>query len=244
MADRDDVRVSWKRSCGQLFLGFVVAVALSFSGCTQSAPKDAVNRGQVIDVDTGKPIPGAIVVGKYSGSRGFEGASSCNRVETAVSDENGWFDLPLDPNAGFLLMEAYQRGYRHGWPIRVPTCGINGDPNQCQIWQNIRDESDQVVSIIKEPTIYHGEAEATKVSRYWQDVYLKPSHAGREERLHELSRLLAANFCLAKPKTSAGLEPFLSAILEEQVVLKDSEGSLRITREQLEVVKKGRQVKK
>jgi hypothetical protein len=216
----------------------LVILTAVVSGCSSSAPpQETVNRGQVIDVDTELPIAGAIVVGKYSGGRGFEGASSCNRVETAVSDQNGWFELPLDPQAGFLLMEAYHHGYRHGWPIRVPTCGINGDPDQCQVWQDRRDESDHVVSIVKEPKIYHGEAEATKASRYWQDVYLKPFNGTREQRLEELWRLPAANSCLAPPKSSPGLEPFLQAILQEQIELGDSADAIRTTKERIETVR-------
>lgn len=247
MAHRDDVtpRSRCRRPCRHSRMALLVILTWIVSGCSSSSPpQETVNRGQVIDVDTELPIAGAIVVGKYSGGRGFEGASSCNRVETAVSDQNGWFELPLDPQAGFLLMEAYHRGYRHGWPIRVPTCGINGHPEQCQIWQDRRDDSDHVVSIVKEPKIYHGEAEATKASRYWQDVYLKPFKGTREQRLEELWRLPAANSCLAPPKSSPGLEPFLQAILQEQIELGDSADAIRTTKQRIETVKEAMRRKK
>jgi hypothetical protein len=188
-----------------------------------------VNRGQVIDHDTEKPIPGVIVVGIYEGGRGFEGASACNRVESTVSDENGWFTLPLDPKGGVLIMEGYHREYRHGYPVRVPTCGINDDPQQCQVWQDRRDENDQVISIVKEPTIYRGKAEADKAARYRRDLYMKRFVGDRQKRLDELRRLEGATSCGAPPKTSEGLVPFLEAILKEQTELGESASAIRIT---------------
>ena len=53
------------------------------------------NRGRVTMQDTGMPIAGALVVGKYMGSIAWAGAS-CDRVESAVSDQEGWFTIPTD----------------------------------------------------------------------------------------------------------------------------------------------------
>ncbi len=215
--------------------GILVALVLAISACTPSAPppQESVNRGRVIDQDTGQPIPGVIVVARYVGSVRGSGATSCNRVETAVSDENGWFEVPLDPDAGPLWLDGYHKDYRRGYPVRVPTCGINGDPEQCQIWQDRRDDDDHVVSVVKEPTIYRGEAAAMKAARYWNDLYLKRFKGTREERLQELWRLPAANSCLAPPKTSQGLLPFLQAILQEQIALDDYPQKTDVTRERI-----------
>ena len=246
MAHRDDVMdrgklitVSLLRS--RFFALLLGVLATVLSGCSGSAappPQETFNRGQVIDQDTGQPIPGVIVVGRYVGSVAASGASSCNRVESAVSDENGWFELPLDPKAGPLLMEGYHKDYRHGYPVRVATCGINGDPQQCQIWQNKRDDSDNVVSVVKEPTIYHSRSEAEKAARYRKDLYLKRLDGTPEKRLYELHRLQSATSCLAQPRSSLGLIPFLEAILHEETALGDSESSIRITNERIDVAKK------
>lgn len=249
MAYRNDVTARTKcRSEQSSSHSAIVIVALVFAlgACSGNTPppKDLVNRGQVIDQDTGQPIPGVIVVGIYEGSVRGSGASSCNRVETTISDENGWFELPLDSKAGPLSMEGYHKDYRHGYPVRVPTCGINGDPNQCQIWQDSRDENDHVVSIVKEPMIYHGEAEATKAARYLEDLYLKRFKGTREQRLRELHRLVAANSCLATPRRSQGLIPFLEAIEREQIAMGDSRDGVRITNEQMETAKKLLEVRK
>ena len=134
-------------------------------------------------------------------------------------------------------MEGYHRNYRHGYPVRVPTCGINGDPDQCQVWQDRRDDTDDVVSIVKEPTIYHGKEEATKAARYWQDLYLKRFKGTREERLRELWRLTGAGSCGAPPRTSPGPVPFFEAILQEQIDLGDLPGKIQSTNEDIEAAK-------
>lgn len=237
MAHRNDVtkpRLVRLVSARRWAAGLLGGLAVALSSCSSSAPPaETLNRGQVIDQDTGKPIAGVIVVGRYFGSVRGSGASSCNRVESAISDENGWFELPLDPAAGPLLMEGYHRDYRHGYPVRVPTC-LQGRPDQCQIWQDRRDDNDHVVSVVKEPTIYSSEAEAAKVARYWDDLYLKRLDGTREKRLYELHRLQSATSCLASPRSSQGLVPFLQAILQEEIALGDSASSIRMTKEGIE----------
>jgi hypothetical protein len=232
MADRNYVM----RRVGPTALQLLVSVAIALARCSDAAPpQETVNRGQVLDQDTGKPITGAIVVGKYLGSMGAGGASSCNRVESAVSDANGWFELPLDPKAGPLAMEAYHRGYRYGWPVRVAECDPKGN---CTISQQRRDANDQVVSIVREPTIYHGWVEAMAASREGTDVYLKKSEGTPEERFRVLWGLEGATSCLARAKTTPGLEPLLEAILQEQIELGDSPDAIRVTRERIETARK------
>jgi hypothetical protein len=136
-------------------------------------------------------------------------------------------------------MEGYHPDYRHGWPVRVPVCGIKGDgnPNECQVWQQRRDNTDRVVSVVKESTIYNSEAEAARAARYGQDLYLKRFEGTREERLRELWRLPSGNSCMASPKTSQGLVPFLEAILKEQSALNDSTDAIRSTNERIDMAK-------
>jgi hypothetical protein len=239
MANRDDVRHPVDAVASLLLVCFAMTIASCSDGGAPST-QETVNRGQVFDQDTGQPIAGVIVVGRYRGSRGAEGATSCNRIESAVSDENGWFELPLDPRAGLLTMEGYHRSYRHGWPVRVAVCGIKGDgnANECQVWQERRDQTDQVVSVVKEPTIYQGEAEAEAAARERKDLYLKRFEGTREERIQRLWALVSASSCLAPPKTSPGPVPYLEAILEEQIALGDRPAAIESTRGYLETARR------
>jgi hypothetical protein len=52
--------------------------------------------GIVTDVDTGKPMPGAVVTWQWEGQIGFiaETRTTCYRVDFATTDENGVFTFP------------------------------------------------------------------------------------------------------------------------------------------------------
>ena len=203
---------------------FVAALAavLAVAACSDAGPQPLEHRGRVIDQDTGLPIAGAIVVGKYMGSRGFEGASSCNRVESAVSDNDGWFTLPLDSRDSPPFMEAYHRGYKWGRGPRKAWRGLDGNMNHWQVAVNQWDAENRTSQVVRvEPTIYHSKAEALEASREWKDVYLKPFTGSREERLDELHRLTNAGSCVAPHQTTAGPIPFFEAIYNEEAELGD-----------------------
>ena len=211
---------------------FIAVLALLAGGCSEAGPAPTEFRGRVIDQDTGQPIAGAIVVGKYMGSRGFEGASSCNRVESAVSDQNGWFTMPLDPRDGGPLMEAYHRGYKWGRSTRKAWPGADGNVHHWQVTVYQWDAENRSSKIVRtEPTIYSSEAQALEASRQELDVYLKPFTGSREQRLDELHRLHVAASCVAPQQTSAGPTPFFEALYAEEVELGDGQRSLEMTLE-------------
>ena len=186
----------------------------------------------MIDQDTDQPIAGAIVVGKYIGSRGAEGSTSCNRVESAVSDQDGWFTLPLDPRDGGPLMEAYHRGYQWGLSTRKAWAGVDGNINHWQVTVYKRSEDNLSTVIVRtEPTIYHSQAEALAASRQELDVYLKSFKGTREERLRELHRLHVAGSCVAPHRTTAGPVPYFEALFKEEAELGDDKRSLDISQE-------------
>ena len=210
---------------------FIAVVALLADGCSGAGPVPTEFRGRVIDQDTGQPIASAIVVGKYVGSRGFEGASSCNRVESAVSDNEGWFTLPLDPRDGGPLMEAYHRGYRWGRSTRTAWPGTDGNVNHWQVTIYKWDAENRHAKIVRtEPTIYASQAKAFEASRQELDVYLKPFSGAREDRLRELHRLTNAGSCNSPHRTTAGPVPFFNAIYAEQVELNDEARFLEMLR--------------
>ena len=65
----------------------IALFALLAGGCSEAGPAATEFRGRVIDQDTGQPIAGAIVVGKYMGSRGPEGAPHATASRVAVSSQ-------------------------------------------------------------------------------------------------------------------------------------------------------------
>ena len=216
-----------KHVTGGLGMALLCSVVLLGSGCSDAGPEPYENRGRVIDQDTGEGIAGAIVVGNYMGSRGFEGSSSCNRIEGAVSDSEGWFTLPLDPSAGPILMAAYHREYKSGKSTRHAFGGVDGDAKKWRVAITRWDENNRNgKTIAVEPKVYHSEKEALLVSREWIDVYLRRFKGTRDERNLELGGLSGMGICGGGAVTSEGAVPFLEAIHDEYLKLGISEEKL------------------
>src|SRR5262249_15471798 len=112
----------------------VLAALLLAAGCHSAEPPKPAEvtqtRGRVLDQATGLPVPGTIVIAKYRGGVAW-GGGSCNRVESAVADQNGEFVLPLDPRLGARYMEAYHRDYGLARP---PRYAVGIAPDKWQIW--------------------------------------------------------------------------------------------------------------
>ncbi|MEP7183007.1 MAG: hypothetical protein ABI886_12545, partial [Betaproteobacteria bacterium] len=106
------MRHRWTRAAALALL-----MAVAGAGCSAADAPPTETRGRAIDQDTGEGIADAIVVAQYMGGISW-GGGSCNRVESAVSDADGWFLMPTDPKAGPTLIEAYHRDYVHGNPTR------------------------------------------------------------------------------------------------------------------------------
>jgi hypothetical protein len=185
---------------------------LALASCSIDVPTTPLqSRGRVIDQDTLQPIAGAIVVANYMGG-GANHGTSCNRVESAVSDENGWFSVPVDPRDSPPLFEAYHPQYAHGRMLRQARNGVGG---KIELWHVAVLRVDGSIDHY-EPTIFASEREAKEASGENRDVYLKKTDGTREARISELGRLPSATSCLAPPKASPGLIPFLEAILAEE----------------------------
>lgn len=205
------------------------AMVLAGAGCDLFAEK--VHRGQVIDQDTGEPVAGAIVAGRDFGGISF-GGSSCNRAESTVSDAQGWFELPLDPKAGPLLLEAFKRGYVRGNPTRyaVPkTPSASEWRISVQRW-NEANSSANVVAY--EPETYPSEAAAKAASGEDRDVFVRRAPESREQLLRALR--MYQDDCAGPPRISPGLLPLSEAILSQQIEMGEDEGALDITRRRVE----------
>ena len=197
----------------------IAAVAMAGTGCDLFAEK--VHRGRVIDQDTGEPVAGAIVTGRYFGGVSW-GGSSCNRAESTVSDAQGWFELPLDRKAGSLHLEAFKRGYVRGSRTRlaVPKKDSRGEWQvSVQKWN---EANTMVETVTIEPGIYRSEAAAKAASGEDVDVFVRRAPADRDAHIRELWGY--QKDCPGPTRSSEGLVPFLQEILKDQTELGDASG--------------------
>ncbi len=215
-----------------LLTATTLLATLLMAGCDAAPPPPipTESRGRIIDEETGKGIPGALVVGRYMGSIAWAG-SSCDRIESATSDQDGWFTIPNDSNGKSPFLEAYHHGYARGSNPRYAV-GLSAEPPKWQVWDQRRNVNGDAVSLVKEPTIYRTEREALEASRQWRDVYLRPFKGTRGERLMSLPS--GAGICGGGAQTTAGPIEFLEAILQEKIELGASESDLRHMRSIIE----------
>lgn len=207
----------------------VAAAALAGAGCDLFAEK--VHRSRVIDQDTGEPVAGAIVTGRYFGGISW-GGSSCNRAESTVSDAQGRFELPLDPKAGPLLLEAFKRGYVRGNPTRY---AVPKTPSARE-WrisvQKWNETNSRATVVAYESETYASEAAAKRASGEDVDVFVRKASDSRDQVLSALR--MYQDDCAGPPRTSTGLLPLAEAILSQQIELGEDEGALDITRRRVE----------
>ena len=212
----------------------VAAVALAGAGCDLFAEK--VHRGRVIDQDTGEPVAGAIVTGRYFGGISW-GGSSCNRAESTVSDAQGRFELPLDPKAGPLLLEAFKRGYVRGNPTRY---AVPKTPSARE-WrisvQKWNETNSRATVVAYESETYASEAAAKRASGEDVDVFVRKAPADRDAHIKELWGY--QKDCTGPPRSSDGLLPLLQEILKDQTELGDSSG-IKSTQDWIELARNPR----
>lgn len=203
--------------------------ALALGGCDLFG--ESVHRGRVIDQDTGEPVAGAVVAGRYMGGLNW-GGMSCNRAESAVSDAQGWFELPIDPREGEPLMEAYKRGYDRGYPNRHAMLKNRWTREWRVAVLKWSDGNAKAEIVREEPEVYRTESSALAASGERRDVFVRRSKAAGADRLNELHGF--QKHCQGPPRASDGMRPFLEAILSEQVELGDREDAIAITQRALE----------
>lgn len=201
-----------------------VVLVLGLAGCG-----DGVHRGRVIDQDTGEPVAGAIVVGRYMGSIAW-GGSSCNRAESSVSDADGWFELPVDPKDGEPLMEAYKYGYDRGNRNRIAFLSNPWTREwrvQVQKW-NEGNTHAEFVEVA--PEVYRFESTALAASGQNANAFVRITR-DRDWRIKQLRAFQI--YCSGGAQTTAGLVPFIQGILAEQQNLGEEANVLIQTEEAL-----------
>ncbi len=92
--------------------GFVlICTPLLGAGCCLLCPKPIedwpAEGGLVVDADTGAPIPGAYVIGRWKGY--VSSQSVCFHAEGRRTDTEGRFELPAWRNTGPFTNTSYQQ---------------------------------------------------------------------------------------------------------------------------------------
>ncbi len=115
----------------KFMLGLLLAAA-SISGCTPSEVASPKIRGRVIDKASSRPVAGALVfvnwtgesqpnspLGYLIGSGHSSGSIICYHIETARTDDNGYFEMPawrrkneFNVKEQMHSFQIYRRDYR------------------------------------------------------------------------------------------------------------------------------------
>ena len=96
----------------------LIVLLMSAAGCdgrTVNARKtsELFFQGQVVDLGTHKPIPGAIVTWRWQETVSMiaDSQSRCSHIESAVTDAQGRYQLPTWKGYEPTFIDAYKPGY-------------------------------------------------------------------------------------------------------------------------------------
>lgn len=219
----------------------MLAIAIITTGAlltTACEPESHPVRGYVRDQDTQAGIAGAIVLAQYFGRGGDIGHNTCDRIESTVSDANGYYELPSDPRTDLPILTAYAPGYFYG---RGQRRAAQLDPEQPTKWQIVQDTwneaNNRATTVAVEPQVYSSQREAQWASGEFRDVFLRRSRADAFGRLQELRVMTVPGYCEGESVTSHGAVPYLEAILAEQIQRKALEQDIRMTSDEIRMAK-------
>jgi hypothetical protein len=224
---------------GWVLLGAAVIVVAGMLLVRAYEPESHPVRGRVVDQDTEAGIAGAIVVAEYFGRESNLVHKHCDRVESTVSDANGYYELPTDPRTDLPILSAYAPGYFRGNGLRrAAALDPENHPKQWQIVKDTwNDENTLAKTIAVEPKIYSSQREAQWASGEFRDVFLRRSRVDRLGRLQELRLMSGPAYCESGASTSTGAIPLLEAILNAELNSEAPEQDIRMTREAIATAK-------
>lgn len=205
---------STRMHCRRALLVFLLAAPI-LAGCAEREFEPADVRGRVIDQDTQQGIPGAVVIATYEGSFGAHGASACNRIESAIADDQGWFELPVDHRAGARVLHAYHRDYVRGRPLRLAmqVAEHPGKWSVVVVQPSADNKSSSPVRV--EPQVYKTRMAAKAASRENSDAYMKRVAMTDSDRQYVLQGLAVDSLCAGGPQSTAGGVTLVDALLDE-----------------------------
>jgi len=227
-------KVAWVCSLSFLLAGSVASADISDEPGTET-------HRYVVDQRDGSRVPGAIVVATWYGRGGLHQGSSCNRIESYISDADGGFTTPNDRKSGFVLMIAYKKGYEPGRPPRMAQRGVDGNFDHWQVLRyrrNVDNTSGEVESV--EPTIYLSETAAQLASRQFIDVYVQKTSTVAVARLEKLHSMRVAASCGGLTLSTPGAKRYFQALYDEQVDLGDQPGELAFTNQYIDMARPGK----
>jgi hypothetical protein len=179
--------------------------------------------GQVLDVSTGKPLPGAIVVVRWLGTAVGPGHSSsvCVHVETAVTDDQGryatpwWWQKPPVLASSGPVSDAYLAAYeptREGRPQ-----GASEKDVYMKRFVGTAGERSEFIDgrVFSGMSCLSGTASERNLFLLKRAAYLEAKALGmKESSLHEF-RQSAAWSWLARPSDSRALTDDFAALPPE-----------------------------
>ena len=170
--------------------------------------------GQVLDADTGLPLPGVHVIALYKHNNDIIGHSEqvCTQIEYMITGADGQYAFPTD-RYGNPEVQSFRTGYtgvrspRYVQDRRVTVAG------QLEVRYFAVETDVKTKQVVREES-YATREEAERAARI-NDHYLKPFSGGRSERADQLWRDVTRTLCSQAKGDRRKIVPYLNAIYIE-----------------------------
>jgi len=139
-----------------MFPAFIIIIMLTiiFLGCASAIRYDGLYEGKVINADTGEPIEGVVVLGKWSREHITPGGAVSEYYDAreTVTDKNGEFSIPgqgllIASNVTPMNVLIFKAGYEY---LETTWLGLKMDGI---LRQRVKWEGDKAVIPLKTNTI-------------------------------------------------------------------------------------------
>jgi hypothetical protein len=207
--------VGWDRAVMRLN-GFLSLLVLIAQPIASYAVGGGPIEGRVLDYESGKPIPGAMVVAVWEVTVPGSGQTACVQGQFAVADDQGMFRFPTwSSDRPFFLstpgfrLEEYKAGYKSA-PAPLKYFGHDG------AWKVYRrDPPNTIVQTFND----RASAEAATGPN---NVYMKPFVGTTSERFTYLSGLTSFTGCPNAGSSRRNFYPYLRAAYQEAKFLAET----------------------
>jgi hypothetical protein len=195
----------------------VVLWLLAQSSTTHALSGSPID-GQVLEYDTGRPVPGAIVIARWVGNIVGSGQTPCVHAESAVADADGtyriasWSRLPPALILGTsAMLNAYKSGFES---VHSPLTYFGRADGTWIV--NQRDPTNAIVRTFSD----RASAEAATSP---DNVYMKPFNGTEAERFQYLRGVFGLSSCPSAGSSERNFYPALRAAYQKAKPLATSE---------------------